>query len=99
MKKPVALKRVKRLKYDGALPGGYKERMDRSVLAIMPEVAKVMEICGEFCCVEIELFGEDCKVTIEKLHSPLRLPSSPTPYPSPIPIPTPVGLKRPFRDP
>ena len=50
----------------GDLPSGYKERMDRATLIIMPEAGRVMELCEEFCCNNVVLIGGRCKVTIER---------------------------------
>ena len=49
----------------GDLPPGYKERMDKATLSIMPQARRVMEICGEFCCNNVVLTDGDIKVTIE----------------------------------
>ena len=37
------------------LPTGYKDRMDREVMNIMPAAARVMEICDEFCGDSVEI--------------------------------------------
>lgn len=39
------------------LPPGYKERMDKSVIVVMDEAKRIMEICNEFECETVE-FGD-----------------------------------------
>ena len=46
------------------LPAGYKERMDKEVLTIMPAARRVMEICREFCSDSVELTDGDITVRL-----------------------------------
>lgn len=46
------------------LPKGYKERMDKEVLTIMPAAKRVMEICREFCSDSVELTDGDITVRL-----------------------------------
>ena len=46
------------------LPAGYKERMDKEVLTIMPAARRVMEICREFCSDSVELTDGDITVCL-----------------------------------
>jgi hypothetical protein len=44
------------------LPSGYKERMDKEVLSLMPCVKRIMEICSEFCADNVEIGNDKIKV-------------------------------------
>jgi len=46
------------------LPTGYKERMDKEVLTIMPAARRVMEICREFCSDSVEITDGDVTVRL-----------------------------------
>lgn len=46
------------------LPGGYKERMDDATLKLMEQARKIMEICKEFACDNVELTDGEITVVI-----------------------------------
>ena len=46
------------------LPDGYKQRMDKAVLTIMPVARRVMEICREFCSDSVEITDGDITVRL-----------------------------------
>lgn len=49
------------------LPRGYKERADVFIFKIMPAAEKLIDICEEFGCPSIHLYGNDnVKVVITR---------------------------------
>ena len=52
------------------LPTGYKQRMDKEVLTIMPAAQRVMEICREFCNDSVEITDGDITVRLAQNARP-----------------------------
>ncbi len=48
------------------LPSGYKERMDKEVLTIIPAARRVMEICREFCSDSVELSDGEIMIILKQ---------------------------------